>query len=390
MFKVVLALDSFKGCMSSMQACKAAAAGVLEAVPDAVTVIHPVSDGGEGMLEVLASTPAMQGSVRVPATVLNAYSQPHESELLIKGDLCVIESALCCGIEEAMRAGSLHIEESTTFGVGQMVKSGLKAGCRRFVIGLGGSATNDGGAGFLQALGVRFYRRDGNLISDVITTADLDTLGRVDFQALPQELRECTFEATCDVDNTLLGPKGATWVFGAQKGGTTQQLERIEQGMANYAALMDEASGRKASELKGGGAAGGLGAAIGYLGRASFKRGIESMLDLSGFDAQLEQASLIITGEGRTDAQSAHGKVPHGVAAHGRRYRVPVVCVSGALADGAQELYKAGIGALFSLCDGPLTLSESMRRGEELLRAACENVMRLYAAACGTCLKGQA
>jgi glycerate kinase len=376
--KILLAFDSFKNCMSAAEACNAAAAGIAELGLRGIgTECIPLSDGGEGLVDVLRAFPNFKDSRLFTAAVHDAYGKPAKAEILENGDLAVIESARVCGIEAVQDSG-LHFMDGTSYGLGEAVAACLSRGFSRIIISLGGTATNDGGAGMAQALGVRFADAEGKAIEAPIRVRDLGKIARADFSKLDPRLSKCSVDIPCDVVNPLLGAAGATMVFGPQKGGSREELLAAEEGMAKYAAAMEAATGLKeAKDLPGAGAAGGLGAGCLYALGAHLRSGIDTVLELASFDVRLAEAALVITGEGRTDAQSASGKVPSGVIRHCRMHNVRCVVVSGAIGEGAPALVAQGAAGIFSICDRPMALETSIRNARELLALQCSNVVRL-------------
>ncbi|MGN0908283.1 MAG: glycerate kinase [Succinivibrio sp.] len=376
--KILLCFDSFKNCMSAAEACRAAARGIAQlGLRDAGTELIPLSDGGEGLVDVLGAYPDFKDSRIFTADVHDCYGSPSKCGILENGDLAVIESARVCGLEAAQKQG-LRFMDGTSYGVGEAVAACLSRGFPRIIISLGGSATNDGGAGMAQALGVVFKDARGSAIKPPIRVRDLKSIASADFSGLDPRIRKCSIEIPCDVVNPLLGAAGATMVFGPQKGGTHEMLMQAEEGMAAYAQAMEKATGMKeARDLPGAGAAGGLGAGCLYVLGAKLRSGIDTVLELASFDVMLAQASLVLTGEGRSDAQSALGKVPSGVIRHCRAHGVRCVVISGALGDGAPDLIREGAAGIFSICDRPMALETSIRNARDLLAIQCANVVRL-------------
>lgn len=375
--KIIVALDSFKGSCTATQACAAVKRGMVNFCADAQVIELPIADGGEGLIEALWPSLSAQGYRLQAITVTGPYLQPTTCNLLLKDEHCIIEMAQCSGLTlqapEKRRA-----REATTFGLGQAVKYALNLGCRRFSIGLGGSATNDGGAGFVQALGCNFFSADGTPITRPLCGGDLINLGRIDASSLCPKLQECTFIGTCDVSNPLLGANGATAIFGPQKGLVDNDLELLEQGMKNYATLLGDV-GREYVDKPGAGAAGGMGFALSWACQAQLKSGIDEVLNLVHIDDMLPGTNLVIVGEGRMDSQSCQGKAPVGVARRAKKFDLPVVALCGALADDARAVYSCGIDAMFSICPRPMPLEQSMADSEHLLQQAAENIVRLFA-----------
>ena len=382
-FGCVLAFDSFKNCMSAAAACEAAAAGVRSGVPGARCVSVPVSDGGEGLLEVLTDSGVFTSTDLIKGPAKDAYFGELEAQLLMREGTAVIECARTVGLEIVQPRG-LRFKDGTSFGLGMQIKAALDRGARKIVISLGGSATNDGGAGMAQALGVRFYDAAGSLLNTPVRVKDLGRIARADFSALDARVRRCAFEIPCDVENPLLGERGATAVFGPQKGGSASDLKDAEQGLAAYAKAMEQATGLKGAALqKGAGAAGGLGAGCLFTLKAALRPGIDTVLDLTGFDEAIKGADLVITGEGRSDFQSAQGKVPSGVIRRCVKAKIPCLVISGSLGEGAEDLEALGAAGIFSIQRGPLSLEESVKQAPQLLFSQCRALTRTVAAFLG-------
>lgn len=374
---IVIAPDSFKESLSAPAAAAAIARGVRDALPEAECVLRPMADGGEGTVDaLLASHPEGE---RRRAQVCGPDSQPVEAHWGWLGDgLAVLEAAAAAGIEliapdrrDAMRA--------TTYGLGQQLRQALDAGATRIILGLGGSATNDGGAGMLQALGARLLDAHGNELGR--GGAALAHLHELDLSGLDPRLRGVDIQVACDVDNPLCGPDGASAVFGPQKGATAEQVARLDAALAHYADVSAQALGTDSRDHPGAGAAGGLGyAARAFLG-ASFRPGVEVVAEACGLAAAVARAALVITGEGRLDAQTLHGKTPAGVARIAQRAKVPVIALAGSLGQGYQAVYAAGVTAAFSLAAGPCSLEDAMRQAGDLMADRTRDIMRLWLAA---------
>ena len=371
---ILLAPDSFKGSLTAREAAEAMAEGVSRACPSAQLALVPIADGGEGTLAAIAtSTRARWLSTEVTA----ASGQPKQGRFLALPDgTAVVECAEAVGLPEALRSGA-DVWRRTTVGVGEMIRHALETGHRRIAVALGGSATNDAGVGMLAALGVRLLDDAGQDVPPV--PAEFHRVARVDVSGLDERLRGVEMFAVCDVDNPLTGENGATAVFGPQKGVSTHDLPHLDTALAHIAALCEAAFGRQAADLPGAGAAGGLGFAL-YLLGATRVSGIDFVLDAVGFDRALERTALVLTGEGRTDAQTARGKAVAGVARRAQARGVPVFCISGAIGPCAELLYHHGVTALFSIAPGPMALEDAMANARALLAAASENAVRAWLA----------
>lgn len=371
--RIIVAPDSFKGSLTAMEAAAAMRQGVLDALPDAEVVALPMADGGEGTTEALV---AGTGGRLVPHVVTGPLGEPVEAAwgLLGDGETAVIEMAAASGLL-LVPPDRRDPKVTTTYGTGELIRAALDRGVRRIVVGIGGSATNDGGVGMVQALGGRFLKADGSEVGR--GGAALLDLERIDLSGLDPRLAEVELLVACDVDNPLTGPRGAAAVYGPQKGATPEDVVLLDRALTRMADVMARDLGRDVRERPGAGAAGGLGAGfLGFLG-ARLRPGIEVVIEATGLDQQLAGAGLVISGEGRTDGQTLAGKVPLGVARAAARHGVPVVVISGAVTADADALLEQGIHALLSIAPGPVTLDEAMARAGEWLRRATAQAMRL-------------
>jgi glycerate kinase len=376
---VVVAPDSFKGSLAAPAVCAAIGSGLARAWPDVVVRARPMADGGEGTLDaVLASAGA--GGVRKVAQVRSAAGAPVAAAYgLLSGEVAVIEVAQVVGItdDRAMRTavGARH-----TGGVGELLRTLLDAGLRRFMIGLGGSSTNDGGAGLLAALGLKLVANDGRELAP--TPAGLSTLARIDAAHLDPRLAQSTITVMSDVNNPLNGPLGATAVFGPQKGVLPGDVVPFDAALARFAGAAETALGRRAAHLPGAGAAGGLGFALQLVG-GRFRSGAEVVADLIGLDAALDGAHWAITGEGRSDAQTLLRKAPYVVAERARARGVPISLLSGAVDSAALPALQAAFAGCFALPAGPASLEDCLRDAPALLADRAEAMARLFSAAPG-------
>lgn len=377
-FRVIVAPDSFKGSLSSVDAAEAIRSGIVQALPSAEVAIVPMADGGEGTVEAVL---AAVGGERISLTVTGPLGQPVDAEYGMLSDGCtaVIEMAAASGLP-LIAASARDPLAATTYGTGQLIRDALLRGANRIMIGLGGSATNDGGMGMAQALGVRFLDASGTEIEGFGSGGKLADIAAIDTTELEPLLAGAQVTVLSDVTNPLCGPRGASAVYGPQKGATPELVALLDQGLTHYADLLAAHTGRDVRDVSGAGAAGGLGAGLLAFGGAELKPGIEVVMELAAFRSKAEGADLIITGEGRTDGQTAFGKVPSGVAGAARDFAVPVVCLSGGLGEGSDALYEHGIAALFSIANRPLTLEEAMRDAGPLLTEAAHNIVRLFKA----------
>ena len=374
--KIVVAPDSFKESLSAPEVAAAMARGITLAAPHARIHCVPMADGGEGTVQaVLAGT---QGERRT-VVAQNALGEPIDADWALLGDgTAVIEMATAGGLEQIPRAKRDPLRASSA-GVGQLISAALDAGARRIVLGLGGSATNDGGAGMLQALGMAFLDSDSRPLEP--GGAALTRLARIDAQGLDPRLRAVQFTIASDVDNPLCGAQGASAIFGPQKGANPEQVRQLDAALSRLADVFAQTLGRDDRNAPGSGAAGGLGfAARSWLG-AGFRPGVEVVAEIGQLAEVVKGASLVFTGEGRMDSQTLRGKTPMGVARIAREAGVPVVAIAGSLGAGYQMLYGAGIHAAFSLAEGPCTLEEACRDAARLLADRASDIMRIWLAA---------
>lgn len=376
--KIVIALDSFKGSCSAMAACAAVAQGLRRVRDDLTLIEMPVSDGGEGLLNTLADSPQVDDLSWQQQQCVGPYGQPIMASMLRHpSGLAVLEMAESCGLE-LTPAAERDVRRASSYGLGEQLKAALDLGCRRFIIGLGGSASNDGGMGFAQALGVQFTDSEGVQIAAPATGYDLSRVAQVNLSGLDPRLQESVIEVSCDVSNPLLGEQGATWIYGRQKGADDSVLTFLEAGMVNYNRCLSDALGRDVSSIPGAGAAGGMGAALLAYTPATLSSGIELVLSLLSADIHLTDATLVFVGEGWLDKQSAFGKAPVGVARAASRHQVPVIALCGGRDDSSQQLYQHHIDAMWSICSRPMSLAESMANSEKLLADAAENALRTF------------
>lgn len=373
--KVVIAMDSFKGSMSSMEAGNAVKAGI-EKVCDAKIVVKPLADGGEGTTEALVEG---LGGRFVHLEVTGPLGAKTVVKYGILGDeqTAVMEMAEAAGIMLVERE-ALNPRRATTYGVGEMILDAVKRGCRNFIIGIGGSATSEGGVGMLQALGFEFCDADGRRIRQGLS--DLDQIVSVSDTHVPEALKECHFQIACDVENPLCGENGAVYVYGPQKGIKEEEMQFFDEKMRHFADKTKEFTGTDYRLVAGAGAAGGLGFAfLSYLPNAQLCPGIEIVLKAIGLEREVRDADVVITGEGRMDAQTAMGKAPIGVARLAKRYKAKVIAFAGSVTKDAGACNAAGIDAFFSIIRGVETLEEAMnaQHARENMIVCVEQVFRL-------------
>ena len=373
--RFLFASDSFKGTLSSEQIIRLLEDSAKRIFPGCETIGVPIADGGEGTVE--AVTAVTRGEIRKVRVHGPLMEEVDASYGVFGGDSAVIEMAAASGLPlvPPKKRNPLH---TTTFGTGELIRDALDHGYRKLSVAIGGSATNDGGMGAMRALGIRFLDREGEELAG--TGSDLGRVKDIDVSGLHPAIRQACITVMCDVSNPLTGPEGASYTFGAQKGGTPEILDELEAGMKNYAEIMREKLGINVEKKAGAGAAGGIGAALcGFLG-AELKPGIETVLDLIEFDQLLEQTDLVVTGEGRIDWQSAFGKVPSGVGLRCKKRGIPAVALVGGMGEGAEQLYEFGIESIIPTINSAMPIEEALSRAEELYRGAAERMFRMLRA----------
>ena len=370
--KIVLAPDSFKGTMSSMEVIEHLAAAAKKHFNQVEIIKVPIADGGEGTVDALVS--ALNGEYRHVEACGPLGSPVRAKYGIVNGDTAVIEMAQASGIM-LLEPGQLNPLYTTTYGTGQLIKAALDDGIRKIIIGIGGSATNDGGIGAAQALGVRFLDADNNEVG--FGGKELSRINHIFISGLDERIQSTQITVICDVSNPLTGETGATRTFGPQKGATPEMLEELEQGMVHYSQVVRDKLGIAVNSIPGSGAAGGMGAAlIGFLG-AELCSGINVVLDLVGFDGILDGADLVVTGEGRIDGQTVFGKVPVGIAGRCKSKGVRVIAVAGCLGQDSEKVYDFGIDGIMQTVQKDMSLEEALKRAGEDLSAAAERMFRL-------------
>lgn len=373
---VLLCPDSFKDALGAEDAAKAMAQGIQRAAPNAITQLCPLADGGEGSLDALI---AATHAERRTLTVQDALGRPRQAAWgwLSEQRTAFIELAEASGLQHLTREerNALH---TTTVGVGELFLAALDAGATHALLLLGGSATNDAGAGMLQALGATLLDAQGQPLPP--GGGALQQLATLDLSTLDPRLAELRVEAAVDVDNPLLGERGASAVFGPQKGATDADVATLDRALGHFADLTAKALGKDDRALPGAGAAGGMGFAAHCFLNAALTPGIEMIMQQANFAQLLNDADVVITGEGRLDGQSLAGKTPIGVSRAAKRQGKPVIVLAGSLGDGWQACTEEGVTAAFALADGLMTLEQALPRTAELLVDRCESIARLWLA----------
>ncbi len=369
--KIVIAPDSFKESLSAQEVAEQIEAGFKAIFPEAHYAMLPIADGGEGTVDAMV---AATGGRRVPVQVTGPLGTPVQAFYGVTGDAAtaVIEMAAASGLALVPPALRNPLK-TTSFGTGQLIRHALDNGLRRFIIGIGGSATNDGGAGMLQSLGVRFLEQDGRQEIGFGGGA-LELLASIDPGGMDPRLRECQVLVACDVDNPLTGPRGASSVFGPQKGASPDMVARLDENLARYARLINRDMHTDVASVPGAGAAGGMGAALLAFMNAELRPGVEIVIEAVGLSSAFDGADLVITGEGRIDGQTIYGKAPAGVARLAKQRGLPVIGFAGSLAADAEIVHEHGLDAIFSVVNRPCSLDEAFRDAGQNLRMTARNV----------------
>jgi len=358
--KIIIAPDSFKGTLTAVQVCDIMSAAVRDVIADADIITIPVADGGEGTVDAF-------GAEKVYVDVTDPDGKQIRSYYGTLGNTAVIEMAACSGLPLTQLKNP---ELTTTYGVGELILHALDNGYREFIVGLGGSATNDGGTGMAAALGVKFYTSAGDMFIPVGGT--LDKIARIDMSSLDPRIGESHFITMCDIDNKLYGERGAAYIFAPQKGADTEMVKRLDSGLIHFANLI----GGNIADLPGGGAAGGMGAGMVAFLNAELKSGIDTVLDKVGFNAHIEDANVIFSGEGKFDDQSIHGKVVSGIANRIANRDIPFIVIAGTV-DDSVDITDTGITAVFSIQRTPLAFEESKLRSEQDLFNTTKNMINI-------------
>ena len=374
MKKCVVVSDSFKGTVSSREICEIAQRVIPRHFPACEVVCIPVADGGEGTVDCFIQA---MGAQRVEVTVTNALGEKSAAAYARIGELAIIEMAAAAGLPQV---GALRCPgTATTYGVGELIAHAAHSGCRKILLGLGGSATNDGGCGCAAALGVRFYDAAGHSFVPVGDT--LGRIARIETAKADELLRSVEITVMCDVTNPLYGPTGAAYVFAPQKGADAEKVKSLDAGLRHFGDVIRSQYGLDVSAMPGAGAAGGMGAGCVSLLGGTIQSGIDAVLDVTGFDRQLEGADLVITGEGRIDSQSADGKVVSGVARRTKAKGVPLIAIAGGIADSAGAVYDIGVSAMFSTDRAALPVDMLGARSPGDYEATLSDIMSLIAIA---------
>ena len=368
--KIVIAPDSYKESLSALEAADAMERGFHSVFPEAEYKKMPMADGGEGTVQSLVDATKGKIEERIVTGPLGKQVKAFFG-LMGDGETAVIEMAAASGLH-LVPAEDRNPLITSTRGTGELISAALDFGVDHIIIGLGGSATNDGGAGMIQALGGRLLDEAGREIGD--GGGALSELAAIDLAGLDERLKNVQIEVACDVDNPLTGPRGASAIFGPQKGATPEMIELLDKNLSHFADVAEKALRKSFREIEGVGAAGGLGASLLAFLDAKLKRGIDIVLDAVSFDEAVKDADLVITGEGRIDSQTIYGKTPIGVAKAAKKYDVPVIGLAGSLSDDSDVVYEHGIDALFSIVPGVVTLPEAFEHAADYMERTARNI----------------
>jgi glycerate 2-kinase len=373
MMKIIIAPDSYKESLTALEVCNGIEEGFRKVYPFADYIKIPIGDGGEGTVQSLVDSTGGK-IIQLPVTgplgiLINSFYG-------ISGDgqTAFIEMAAASGLQLVSKEHRNPLF-TTTKGTGELILDALDHGVKNIILGLGGSATNDAGVGMASALGVKFLNHSGEEIPPFAN--NLHSLRFIDISNMDKRIKDVKFEAACDVDNPLIGAKGASVIFGPQKGATEEMIRILDENLSNYAEMVERCLGVPIKYMPGAGAAGGLGASVVALLDGELKKGIDIVLDYSSFEQHLHEGDLVITGEGRIDSQTIHGKAPIGVAYRAKKYNLPVIAIAGSVSSDHQVVFQHGIDAVFSIVNGATTLEEALKQGKENLINTSENVARL-------------
>lgn len=368
--KIVIAPDSYKESLTAMQVATAIESGFRQVLPNAEYIKLPMADGGEGTVQSLVD--ATGGKV-VSTEVTGPLGEPVAGFYGLLGDgvSAVVEMAAASGLH-LVEPDARNPLNTTSYGTGELIKAALEQGAQHIIIGIGGSATNDGGIGMAQALGARFLDSDGNELA--FGGGAIANLEQIDLSGLDPRLQQVRLEVACDVDNPLCGPTGASYVFGPQKGATPAMVEQLDANLAHYASIIERTTGKDVINQAGAGAAGGLGATLLGLLTASLRPGIQIVIEATNLAEVVKDAALVITGEGRIDSQTIHGKTPMGVAQTAKLYDLPVIGIAGSLASDCNVVHQHGIDAVFSVVRGAVDLPSALKQAAFNVEMTARNV----------------
>lgn len=371
--KIVIAPDSFKGSMSAKEVCDNIEIGIKKAVSNPEIVKIPMADGGEGTVQSLVD--ATNGKM-INAVVKDPLFRNINAEYGILGNnkTAVIEMAAASGLA-LLSSEEQNPMNTTTFGTGQLIFDALNRGCRDFIIGIGGSATNDGGIGLASALGVRFLNKSNNDVN--LYGEGLTDIEYIDTDNLDPRIKECRIHVACDVTNVLCGENGAAYVYASQKGASYEEIEKLDRGLENLSCKILKYLSKDVKNIKGSGAAGGTGAGLIAFLDGKLEPGINIVIKYAGLERKICDSDLVITGEGRIDCQTLYGKTILGVAQTAKKQNIPVIAICGSMGEGIDNLYDFGLNGIFSIVNSPMNLEECIKKTPQLLQSVTENIFRI-------------
>lgn len=370
--KILIAPDSFKENLSAKEVAQAIERGIKKVDENIQTSIVPMADGGEGTVESLVE--ATDGQI-INVKVKDPLMRDIDSYYGVLGDrkTAVIEMAAASGLA-LLEKDERNPMDTTSFGTGQLIKYAIEEGYKNIIIGIGGSATNDGGAGMLMALGAKLLDANGEDIG--LGAKGLGKLKSIDLYNFHEDIKDCNFVVACDVDNPLVGKRGASYVFGPQKGADEHMVKILDAKLENFGKVVEDTLGISLLQYPGAGAAGGMGAALLAFLDAELERGIDIVIEATQLERKIMDSNLVITGEGKIDGQTQFGKTPYGIATLAKKYNKPVIAIAGGIGEDASVLYEKGIDSIFSIVNKPMTLEEAMVHGESLLEDTAERIIR--------------
>ncbi len=372
--KIVIAPNALKDCLTTSEAAEAIEKGILNAFPKAETVKVPVADGGDGLLDALLKP--LNGELHTIKATGPRYDKLNaDFAYFPEQKTAIIEMAKASGLA-LLPLDQRDAEQTTSLGTGELINAALELDVEKIYVGIGGSATCDGGIGLATALGIKFLDKNNNPVRPI--GKSLLDIVKIDTNNLHPKLSKVKIEVVCDVDNPLLGKNGAAYVYGPQKGAKPEQVKSLDQGLANLASIIKKDLGIDVTEVAGGGAAGGIGAGMYAYFNAPLKPGIDIVLDLVNLSSKLENADLVLTAEGQMDNQTAYGKAPAGVAKCAKHKNIPCIAIAGGVKEDIDELHKIGINAVFSLCPAPITLDDAIKNGGNYLTRISEQIVRAF------------
>ncbi|MGI6701335.1 MAG: glycerate kinase [Christensenellales bacterium] len=375
--KIVIISNAYKGSRTSVEVANDIERGI-KRVADAECVKLSAADGGDGTLETLIN--AVGGKIYYKKA-LNPLGKCIQAAFgILDNGKGVVEMALVSGLA-LLKKYEKNPMKTTSYGTGQMIKELLNKGVKDIIVGIGGSATNDGGAGMAEALGVKFYDSDGNLLK--MCGGNLSDISDIDFSGLDERIADTKITVACDVTNPLYGEDGAAYVYAPQKGAGKREVELLDEGLRTLATVVHSVKGVDNSLVSGAGAAGGMGYGLMTFLNARLLPGVDTMLEAVNYEEHLDGADLVITGEGRIDYQSAFGKVPAGVAIRAKARNIPVIAIAGSIGEGAEKLYELGVSAIISIAEGPCSLDYAISNSSELIADTAERIMRIMEAGSG-------